>query len=132
MKKQIFISEEPIVPKTLEDWVWDSAAGAIVHFLGTVRNFNFEKKVLSIEYSAYKEMVLKELNKIVDESFLKWPFLKCAVIHRTGELSVGEIAVAIYIASVHRKEAFNASQYIIDELKQRVPIWKREIYEDGS
>lgn len=132
MKKQIFISEEPIVPKVLEDWVWNPAAGAIVHFLGTVRNFNSGKKVLKIEYSAYPEMALKKLNQIVDESFSKWPILKCAVVHRVGTLCVGEIAVAVYVASPHRKEGFSASQYIINELKQRVPVWKREIYEDGS
>ena len=116
----------------LDDWSGDLKGGATVKFLGTVRQWNQGKQVLEIYYEAYIEMAEPQLNDIVEEAFQKWPLLKCAVIHRTGRLTLGEVAVAIYVTSVHRKEAFNATQYIIDELKKRVPIWKKEIYENGE
>ncbi|MBI2608956.1 MAG: molybdenum cofactor biosynthesis protein MoaE [Deltaproteobacteria bacterium] len=132
MESKVFITEEKIDVSRLEDWVWSPTCGATLCFLGKVRNHNESKKVLSLEYSAYKEMAEKEMHKIVEEAFHKWPFEKCIFVHRVGRLCVGETAVALLISSFHRKEAYEASQFIMRSLKKTVPLWKKEFYEDGS
>lgn len=107
-------------------------AGAKVRFDGIVRGYLGDKQVLRLEFEAYESMALKVLNTIVTEAEVKWSLHQILVVHRTGNVLAGEIAVIIEVVSQHRKEAFAACQYLIDELKSRVPIWKREVYEDGS
>ena len=107
-------------------------AGAIVPFLGTVRNNTDGRKVSYLEYEAYAPMAEKKMAEIAQEIREKWGLDRVAMIHRVGRLEIGEVSVAVAVASTHRKEAFEACKYAMDRLKQIVPIWKREVWEDGE
>jgi len=132
LERLVRIVEGPIDLLALDDWIWDPSCGAEVKFLGKVRNHNHGRKVIDMEYRAYTSMAVQEINYIVDEAAKKWAMTRCAVIHRTGKLKISDVAVAIYVSSVHREEAFMACPFIISELKRRVPLWKKEQYEDGT
>lgn len=106
--------------------------GATVLFLGTVRDVNDGRAVTGIEYSAYRSMAERELFSIVEEAAARTGTIDIAVEHRLGELRVGECSVAVAVAHPHRDRAFEGARYVIEELKRRVPIWKREHYDDGS
>jgi molybdopterin synthase catalytic subunit len=106
--------------------------GATVLFLGTVRDMNEGRDVTGIEYSAYRSMAERELAAIVEEAAALADSNDIAVEHRIGTLSVGECSVAVAVGHPHRGRAFEAARYVIEELKQRVPIWKREHYVDGA
>lgn len=108
------------------------AGGAVNVFIGTVRNSTKNKKVVKLEFEAYEPMATKELTKIVEKAFEQWPLIKVVVQHRTGVLNIGEVPVIIAVATAHRKAGFLACEYIIDTLKQTVPIWKKELFEDGA
>ena len=106
--------------------------GAIVTFAGTVRGLNQGKKVLFLEYEAYPEMAAKMMQRIEDEIFDTWGIKNVAIQHRLGRLNVGETSVLVVVAAPHRDDAFAACQYAINRLKKIVPIWKKEIFEDGE
>lgn len=108
------------------------AAGAIVSFEGWVRNHNEGKEVKSLEYEAYPELANKEGNRIITEAKEKFDILDSFCEHRTGHLQIGEVAVIVMVTAKHREAAFDACRYIIDEVKSRVPIWKKEHYVDGD
>ena len=101
-------------------------------FIGTVRDMTKGKKVLRLEFEAYESMAVKEMEKIASEVIAKWPVHKILIHHRTGVLGVGEIPVIIVVSAAHRAAAFDACRYAIDTLKQMVPIWKKEVFEDGE
>ena len=126
------IIEHPIDVSALLSRVSRSANGATVLFLGLVRETNQGRDVTGIEYTAYRSMAERELATIVKEAAALGDSDDVAVEHRLGELSVGECSVAIAVGHPHRGRAFEAARYVIEELKQRVPIWKREHYVDGS
>ena len=128
MEKLIEIVDTPINVEALENWIEDPTCGAVVSFLGKVRNENEGKKISELEYTAYTEMALKQLEIILAEARNIWDVKKVALVHRLGKLKIGETAVAVFVASPHRKEAFCTCEYIIRELKKRVPIWKKEKY----
>ena len=107
-------------------------AGAINTFIGTVRNQTSGKTVLRLEFEAYEPMAISEIKKIADQANETWNLLGYAVSHRIGILLPGDIAVVIAVSTLHRKASFEACQFIIDKLKQTVPIWKREFFEDGD
>jgi molybdopterin synthase catalytic subunit len=107
-------------------------SGGIDVFIGTVRNATKGKPVIRLEFEAYEPMAMKEMDKIAKQAFEKWPVQKILVHHRTGVLEVGEVPVVIAVAAAHRAAAFEACRYIIDTLKETVPIWKKEIFEDGE
>lgn len=107
-------------------------AGAIVPFLGIVRNNTGGRKVAYLEYEAYAPMAEKKMAEIAQEISEKWGLDRVAMIHRIGRLEIGEVSVVVAVASPHRREAFEACKYAIDRLKQIVPIWKREVWEDGE
>ena len=132
METWIDLVEQDVDAQKLYDWAQDPAAGSIVAFTGTVRNKTSSKPVLRLEFEAYKPMALKELRKIVDHIGQYFPLLRVAVHHRIGSVDIGGIAVYIVVASAHREEGFISCKYIIDTLKQTVPIWKKEIFEDGE
>ncbi len=128
----IEITDQPIdVIKVIEAASLNEA-GAINTFIGTVRNQTSGKKVLRLEYEAYEPMAISEIRKIVDHANDTWKVLGFAVSHRVGVLNSGEIAVVVAVSTAHRKASFEACQFIIDSLKQTVPIWKREFFEDGD
>jgi molybdopterin synthase catalytic subunit len=106
--------------------------GAVVTFLGVVRGATDGKAVAGLDYEAYEEMAMRELNRIAEEAVKKWSISKIAIIHRTGSLEVGDISVAIAVSAPHRGEAFDACEFLIDTLKVSVPIWKKELFQDGS
>lgn len=108
------------------------AAGGFVSFEGWTRNHNDGREVNALEYSVYPILALKEGEKIIQEAFTKWPLEEAYAIHRSGLLQVGDLAVWVGASSAHRQDAFKACQYIIDEIKHRLPIWKKEYYADGS
>jgi len=112
--------------------VGDPAAGAIATFIGTTRNHNEGRRIHSLEYEAYRGMAEKEMRIIGEEAAEQWDVTRVAVVHRTGSVPIGEASVVIAVSTVHRNDAFMACRYIIDELKKRVPIWKKEIYEGGE
>ncbi len=114
------------------DFVSAPACGGIDVFIGTVRSHTKGKAVLRLEFEAYENMALKEMRKIADKAAELWPVHKIAIHHRTGVLSVGDVPVIIAVSSAHRDAAFAACRYIIDTLKQTVPIWKKEVFEDGE
>lgn len=111
--------------------VANAANGASVLFVGTVRNVNDDVPVSGLDYTAYNAMAERELGAIVREAVQRWKTSDIVVEHRIGALDLGEASVAIAAAHPHRGEAFEASRYIIEELKKRLPIWKREHYVDG-
>ncbi len=106
--------------------------GAVVTFLGLVRDHNVGRKVTHLEYEAYEPLAVKALQRIVDEAAGRWPSVRLAIHHRTGRLEIGEASVAIAAASPHRADAFAASRYAIERIKQIVPIWKHEYFEGGD
>lgn len=112
--------------------VESGSCGGIVSFQGTVRNNSKGKTVIRLEYEAYAEMAVKKMQQVAEEAKERWPVEKIAIVHRTGNLTIGETAVAIAVSSPHRAEAFAACQYCIDRIKEIVPIWKKEFTADGG
>lgn len=107
-------------------------AGAVNIFIGTVRNVANGKKVTRLEYEAYEPMAVAEIKKIFDEATERWKLLGWAFSHRVGVLEPGEPAVVVAISTSHRKESFEATEFIMNELKLKVPIWKKEVFEGGE
>lgn len=132
LKTQIEILSTPLNIQTCVDWIMSPESGGIDVFIGTVRNATKGKPVVRLEFEAYEPMALAEMEKIVNQAFEKWPVQKVLIHHRTGILEVGEVPVIIAISAAHRAAAFDACRFIIDTLKQTVPIWKKEIFEDGE
>ena len=112
--------------------VSDGSVGGIDVFIGTVRDATLGKKVVALEFEAYEKMAISEFEKIVIQVNAQWPIHKTAILHAIGKKEIGELAVVIAVSSAHRDAAFSACRYIIDTLKKTVPIWKKEIFEDGE
>jgi molybdopterin synthase catalytic subunit len=123
----IQLSDQPLNITACIDSVRSPEAGGIDVFIGTVRNHTNDLAVIRLEYEAYEPMALREMNAIAQEAFEKWPILNIVMHHRTGTLQIGEVAVIIAVAAAHRAAAFDACRNVIDTLKERVPIWKRDI-----
>ena len=127
----IEITRQPLKPEEVTAKVRKDTNGAVVTFLGITRLFAEERKVLYLEYEAYEEMALKEMEKIRREIESEWHIQDMAIAHRIGRVDIGEISLVVAIASPHRKEAFLACHQAVDRLKESVPIWKKEFFEDG-
>lgn len=126
------ITDQPIVPEEVTDKVIRREAGAITLFIGTVREITQGRRTLYLDYEAYPSMAVVQLERIGQEVRDKWPNTRTAVTHRIGRLMISDIAVVIAVSSPHRKAAYEANEYIIERIKQIVPIWKREQWEDGT
>jgi molybdopterin synthase catalytic subunit len=122
----------PIDPIAIIRRVSNAGNGAVLLFLGAVRQVNEGRDVTGIDYAAYEAMAQRELEAIVAEASAKFGTSDIAVQHRLGELGVEEVSVAIAVGHAHRDAAYSASRFVIEELKRRVPIWKREHYTDGT
>lgn len=132
MNTNIHISTTQLSVQSCIDWVLSPESGGIDVFIGTVRNVTKGKKVVHLEFEAYEPMAISEIGKIAESALAKWPVHKILIHHRTGLLDVGEIPVIIAVSAAHRNAAFEACRYAIDTLKQTVPIWKKEVFEDGE
>ena len=128
----IQLKDTPLSTTECSDLVASPSTGGTVLFVGTVRNHTKGKAVVRLEFEAYAPMAVSEMRKIAAEAKSRWSVDKIVIHHRVGVLAIGEIAVIIAVATPHRKAAFEACQYAIDTLKETVPIWKKEIFEDGE
>ena len=127
----MYLTRSPLALSTLIGEVASADRGGIVSFLGTVRDHHGGREVRALSYSAYDPMAESVSAEIVAEAAARWP-VRIALRHRLGDLEIGDVAVAIAVAGGHRDEAFAACRYVIEELKRRVPIWKKETYADGT
>ena len=128
----IKITAKPIDVQKVIDTASSLNAGAVNVFIGTVRSQAHGKNVVWLEYESYESMTVAEIRKIIDEASHRWPLLGWAVSHRIGTLKPGEVSVVVAVSAPHRKESFEACQYIIDEVKAKAQIWKKEVFEDGE
>ena len=128
----IELTEKTLDPEKITDKVRRDTNGAVVTFLGTTRD-NFEgKTVVTLEYEAFDEMAVKKLEEVRQELMAEFGLEQIAISHRIGIVGIGEISLVIAVGSPHRKEAFNACHKAVDRIKEVVPIWKKEVYKDGS
>lgn len=130
--KDFEFSAAPLILDQLRETVLDRSSGAYVGFEGWVRDHNEGRRVQGLEYEAYVELGLKEGEDIVRAAELRFGVTRARCVHRTGKLEIGDLAVWVGVSSPHRDEAFAACRYIIDQVKHRVPIWKKEQYVDGD
>jgi len=129
--RDIQLTSEPLDIQSCIDLVSSPGCGGINVFIGTVREETKGRKVVRLELEAYNAMAVKEMERIADDVLGKWPVHNVVIHHRTGVLNVGDIPVVIAVSGPHRDAAFEACRYAIDTLKHTVPIWKKEIFEDG-
>ena len=128
----IEITHSALDPQPITAAVRRDSNGAVVTFLGATRRNSMGKSVLYLEYEAYEPMALKKLSEIADEVTEKWGIEDVAIVHRIGRLEIEDVSLVVAIASPHRKEAFQACGYVVDRIKEDVPIWKKEVFEDGE
>ena len=127
-----YLSREPISVDALIAQAATPECGGTCLFLGTVRNGPAESGVAAIEYTAYDDMAEAELQRIVADAGERWPGARIALRHRLGRVAVGEPSIAIVAAAPHRAQAFEACRYVIEEVKHRLPVWKKELRADGT
>lgn len=128
----ILITNDPLDPEPLTRAVRRDSNGAVITFLGVTRDHNEGRSVERLEYEAYSDMAEKQISTIFVEVQERWGLTDLAVAHRLGQLQIGEISLVVVVASPHRREAFEACIYVVDRIKQDVPIWKKEIFLDGE
>lgn len=128
----ILLQSEPLSEQDALDFVKTDDTGGIVTFVGTVRNQTKGKEVIKLDFEAYEPMAISEMQKIAEQAVEKFSLNKITIHHRVGTLAIGEVPVIIAVAAPHRKAAFAACEYCIDTLKETVPIWKKEYFQDGE
>jgi molybdopterin synthase catalytic subunit len=125
------ITEAPLDHAALTERVRHANAGAVCTFLGTVREMTGERRTILLEYEAYPEMAAKQMADLEAEARRRWPVIEMALAHRVGKLDLGDVSVVVAVSCPHRGDAFEACRWLIDTLKEVVPIWKRERWADG-
>lgn len=128
----IAITDQPIEYTALTERVRSNQCGAVVLFMGTVREMTAGRQTVALDYEAYPEMAQQTMQQLTLEARDQWAIQTVAIEHRVGRLELGEISVAIAVSSPHRNEAFEAGRFLIDRLKEIVPIWKKENWSDGT
>ena len=128
----ISLITQPIDTSRILIAVESPAAGAVVLFLGTTREITGDRRTLWLDYECYLDMAERKLAELEAEARSRWPILHCTIVHRLGRVEIGEASVAVAVSSAHRQAAFEAGQWLIDTLKQVVPIWKCEHWADGT
>lgn len=123
---------EPIDTQNVLAQVSSHEAGAVVLFLGTTRQFTQGRETASLDYECFHDMALAKLAELEAEARGKWPIVHCAIVHRIGHVPIGDASVAVAVSTAHRAAAFEAGQWLIDTLKEVVPIWKKENWSDGT
>jgi len=131
-KVDIQILSKTLVPDDNYAFVLDEACGGINMFIGTVRRWNKGEEITHLDFECYEPMAISELHKIADRAFKKFGVQKISIHHRTGQVGLEDIAVVIAVSSKHRKASFAACEFVIDELKKTVPIWKKEFMTNGA
>lgn len=126
------LTDQPIDSSAVLAAVESDQAGAVVLFLGTTRQFTAGRETASLDYECYPEMARQKLAELESEARARWPIVDCAIVHRVGHLALGEASVAIAVSTPHRRDAFEAGHWLIDTLKEVVPIWKKENWADGT
>jgi len=127
----VLLSDAPLDVRALEDAVRAPGHGALLTFAGVARD-DGSPPLRALFYEAWDEVALRELRQVAADTVARWPAVKVAIAHRTGEVAVGEASVVVTVGAPHRDEAYAASRFAIDTLKLKVPIWKKEIYADGA
>lgn len=127
----IEFTDQPIDTDRVLSSVSTPAAGANVLFLGTTRQFTKGVETVQLTYEGYASMVLKELETIRETAMQRWPVEKCSIVHRHGDVGLAEASVAVAVSTPHRADSFAAAEWILETLKQRAPIWKRDLRPDG-
>lgn len=130
--KPFIVTEEPLTADPYMAYVTHPEAGAVTVFAGTVREWTNGKRTMYLKYEAYVPMAEKKLAEIGAEINEKWSGTRVAIAHRIGELAISDIAVIIAVSSPHRRAAYEANEYAIERIKEMVPIWKKEMWEDGE
>lgn len=128
----IEVVEEPLSSDRYQQIVVDPTCGAVALFVGVVREVTGERRTVFLKYQAYKGMAEREMHKVAEEMQRKWPDARIALGHRVGELGIGEASVIVAVATPHRAAAFEAARFGIDTIKEQVPIWKKEVWDDGE
>jgi molybdopterin synthase catalytic subunit len=128
----IRVTPDPLNTQEAIDAVASPAAGAINVFLGVVRNNNLGRDVHHLDYEAYPSMAERVMREIAEESIQRFGFEDVAVLHRTGKLEIGETSLLIAVSSGHRAESFEGGHWLVNEVKKRVPVWKKEVWSDGE
>ena len=128
----VTLTTDPINVAEVVQRVQSPLAGAAVLFLGTTREVTGDRRTESLDYESYGDMAEKKMAELEAEARRRWPLVGCAIVHRVGRVAVGEASVAIAVSSRHREDAFAAGKWLIDTLKQTVPIWKKENWADGG
>ena len=128
----ILLTNETIDYARLTETVRSDQSGAVVLFLGTVREMTSGRQTVALDYEAYPEMAEAKMTELEAEARKKWPIDQLGIVHRLGHLELGDISVAVAVSCPHRDQAFSAGRFLIDELKIRVPIWKKENWSDGT
>lgn len=126
------ITLEPLDPRPLVEAVRRDESGAVALFYGVVRNENMGRNVQYLEYDAYPEMAIKKMKEVAAEVRAKFEVTDMGVLHRIGRLEIGETSLLVAVSSAHRAAAFEACHYAVDRIKQIVPIWKKEVWDDGE
>ena len=128
----IELTTEPIDTRAILSAVGSNQAGAVVLFLGTTREFTGERRTASLDYECYPEMARAKLAELEAQARERWPIIECRIVHRIGHLELGAASVAVAVSTPHREDAFAAGKWLIDTLKEVVPIWKQENWADGG
>ena len=126
------LSHEPVEPERLRRELKDVSAGGYCAFEGWVRNHHLGRDVTSLTYEAYEPMALKQGDRVLEEALAKFEIIDARAVHRIGDLRPGDLAIWIGVTAAHRAEAFEACRYLIDTIKDTVPVWKHEFYADGT
>lgn len=126
------LTHEPIDSACLLREVQSTHAGAVVLFLGTTREYTDGRRTASLEYECYRDMAQQKLEQLQTEACQKWSLVHCAIVHRLGDVDLGEASVAVAVSAPHREAAFAAGKWLIDTIKEAVPIWKKENWHDGT
>jgi molybdopterin synthase catalytic subunit len=128
----IEITPDPIDHAAITDRVRSNQAGAVCSFLGTVREMTGARRTIALDYEAYQVMALKSLADLEAQARTRWPVIDLAIVHRVGHLELGEVSVVVAVSCPHRHQAFDACRWLIDTLKEVAPIWKKEVWADGT
>ena len=126
------LQSEPLDAHRLREAVSDPGHGALLLFEGVTRNHFEGRTVTHLEYEAYAEMAILEMERIASDALRQWPTVKIAIAHRTGPVGLGEASLIIAVGAPHRPEGYEANRFVLEAIKKRLPVWKKEIYNDGQ